>query len=136
MTAASPVKLVVEDGLAWILIDNPPVNATSQPVRAGIAEALAVAVADPAVGGIVLACEGSTFVAGADIREFGKPPVPPILPDLLRAIEDSPKPVVAAVHGTALGGGFELAMACHARIAAPGAAMGLPEVKLGLIPGA
>ncbi|MCZ8100400.1 MAG: 3-hydroxyacyl-CoA dehydrogenase NAD-binding domain-containing protein [Burkholderiales bacterium] len=136
MTAASPVKLVVEDGLAWILIDNPPVNATSQPVRAGIAEALASAVADPAVGGIVLACEGSTFVAGADIREFGKPPVPPILPDLLRAIEDSPKPVVAAVHGTALGGGFELAMACHARIAAPGAAMGLPEVKLGLIPGA
>lgn len=136
MTEKSPVRLVVEDGLAWILIDNPPVNATSQPVRAGIAEALAGAGADPAVGGIVLACEGSTFVAGADIREFGKPPVPPILPDLLRAIEESPKPIVAALHGTALGGGFELAMACHARIAAPGAAMGLPEVKLGLIPGA
>jgi 3-hydroxyacyl-CoA dehydrogenase len=136
MTAASPVRLVVDDGLAWILVDNPPVNATSQPVRAGIAEALAAAVADPAVGCIVLACEGSTFVAGADIREFGKPPVPPILPDLLRAVEDSPKPVVAALHGTALGGGFELAMACHARIAVPGAAMGLPEVKLGLIPGA
>jgi 3-hydroxyacyl-CoA dehydrogenase len=136
MTAASPVRLVVEDGLAWILVDNPPVNAASQPVRAGIAAALEDAVADPAVGAVVLACEGSTFVAGADIREFGKPPVPPLLPDLLRAVEASPKPVVAALHGTALGGGFELAMACHARVAAPGAAVGLPEVKLGLIPGA
>ena len=136
MTDASPVSLSVEDGLAWIVVDNPPVNATSQAVRAGIETALEKALADPAVTCIVIACAGRTFIAGADIREFGKPPLPPLLPDLLLAIEASTKPVVAAIHGTAMGGGLELAMSCRARVAAPGASMALPEVKLGLIPGA
>ncbi|MHB2166819.1 3-hydroxyacyl-CoA dehydrogenase NAD-binding domain-containing protein [Alsobacter sp. R-9] len=136
MTATSPVRSTVEDGIAWILIDHPPVNATSHAVRVGLDEALARAMADPAVVAAVIACEGTTFVAGADIREFGKPPVAPVLPDVLQRIEDAPKPVVAAVHGTALGGGCELALACHARVAHAKASLGLPEVKLGLVPGA
>jgi 3-hydroxyacyl-CoA dehydrogenase len=122
--------------LALILIDNPPVNAASQAVRQGLASAIEAAQADPAVEGIVIACEGRTFVAGADIREFGKPPLAPALSDVLAMIEASKKPVVAAVHGTALGGGFELALACHARVLDAQASVGLPEVKLGLIPGA
>ena len=84
----------------------------------------------------MIACAGRTFVAGADIREFGQPPREPHLPDVIDAIEACSKPVVAAVHGTALGGGCEIALACHARIADPGASFGLPEVKLGLVPGA
>jgi len=122
--------------VALILIDNPPVNATSQAVRAGLAEAVAAAKADPAIAAIVIAGEGRNFVAGADIREFGKPPLKPSLPDVLNEIEASSKPVVAAVHGVALGGGFELALACHARVLDPRARVGLPEVTLGLIPGA
>lgn len=136
MTDASPVSLAVADGIAWIVVDNPPVNATSQAVRAGLAAALERAAADAAVSCIVIACAGRTFIAGADIREFGKPPAAPVLPDLLLAIERSPRPVVAAIHGTAMGGGLELAMACHGRVAAATASMALPEVKLGLIPGA
>ncbi|WP_029085827.1 3-hydroxyacyl-CoA dehydrogenase NAD-binding domain-containing protein [Brevundimonas aveniformis] len=130
------VSLNRDGPVAVVLIDNPPVNAASHAVRAGIVAALNEANTDPAIGVIVLACAGRTFVAGADIKEFGKPPVAPILPDVCAALEASIRPVVAAMHGTTLGGGLELALACHARIAARDAQMGLPEVKLGLIPGA
>ncbi|MBK9081028.1 MAG: enoyl-CoA hydratase/isomerase family protein [Rhizobiales bacterium] len=133
MTAA---RYEARDGLGWIVIDNPPVNAASHAVRAGLAEAIGKAKADPAASAVVLACAGRTFVAGADIREFGKPIAPPSLPDILDAIEGLDKPVVAAIHGTALGGGFEIALACHARVLSKDASVGLPEVKLGIIPGA
>jgi 3-hydroxyacyl-CoA dehydrogenase len=130
------VSLSRDGDVAVILIDNPPVNAASQAVRAGVVDALATANADPAIAAIVIACAGKTFVAGADVKEFGKPPVPPFLPDVVLSIENSAKPVVAAVHGTALGGGFEIALAAHARIAVEDASFGLPEVKLGIVPGA
>lgn len=119
-----------------IMIDNPPVNAASHAVRAGLMAALAEANEDAQVQAIVLACAGRTFVAGADVKEFGQPPREPLLTEVVTAIEVSPKPVVAAVHGTALGGGFELALGAHARIASTDAQFGLPEVKLGIIPGA
>lgn len=130
------VRYAVADGIALIEIDNPPVNATSHGVRVGLTEALARAAADAAAEAIVIAAAGRTFVAGADIKEQGKPPQPPILPDVYMAIESCPKPVVAALHGTALGGGFELALAAHARVATADARVGLPEVTLGIIPGA
>ena len=132
---ASPVRIETTDGIALIVIDNPPVNATSQAVRAGLASAIRDASANAGIRAIVIACDGRTFVAGGDVREFGKPPLEPHLPDVCTAIETSPKPVVAAIHGTALGGGLELALSCHARIMAGDAKIGLPEVKLGLIPG-
>jgi 3-hydroxyacyl-CoA dehydrogenase len=130
------VRRETEGDVALVLIDNPPVNATSQAVREGLAKTVAAASADRTVAAIVIACEGRSFVAGADIREFGKPPLKPSLPDVLNDIEACKKPVVAAVHGVALGGGFELALACHARVLHREASVGLPEVKLGLIPGA
>src|ERR1700732_4599809 len=119
-----------------VTADNPPVNALKHEVRAGLTEALAQACDDDAVRAVVIACAARTFFAGADITEFGKPPQAPSLHDVITAIEAIPKPVVAALHGTALGGGFEVALACHFRVAAPGARLGLPEVKLGLLPGA
>ncbi len=119
-----------------IKIDSPPVNALSHKVRMGIMQALQSAIDDPATQAIVLKCAGRTFIAGADIREFGKPPLTPHLPDVVAALEASPKLVVAAIHGTALGGGFEIALGCHYRVAASDARLGLPEVKLGLMPGA
>lgn len=122
--------------VAVVAIDNPPVNAVSQQVRQGLLDALKFCEEDPNILSVVLFCKGRTFVAGADIKEFGKPPIEPYLPDVFLAIENSTKPWVAAIHGTALGGGLELAMVCHARIASPDAKMGLPEVNLGLIPGA
>ncbi|HXF52732.1 MAG TPA: 3-hydroxyacyl-CoA dehydrogenase NAD-binding domain-containing protein [Hyphomicrobiaceae bacterium] len=131
-----PVTRETRDGLALIWIDNPPVNALSQGVRAGLKAAFGAAIADGSVEAIVLACRGRTFVAGADIREFGKPPLPPPLYELCLSIEASPKPIVAAIHGSALGGGCEIALAAHGRIAASDARIGLPEVKLGIIPGA
>ncbi len=131
-----PVRVNVVDGVALVLIDNPPVNAAGHAVRAGLLDAVQRADSDPAVKAIVIAGEGRTFVAGGDIREFGKPPLEPHLPDVCNAIEASRKPVVAALHGTALGGGLEIALACHARVLDAGARVGLPEVKLGLIPGA
>jgi len=134
--AASPVRTERRGRVLLVTIDNPPVNALSQPVRAGLAEALRQAAADADVGAVVIACAGRTFSAGADIREFGKPPVPPVLPEVVATLAAFPKPVVAALHGTALGGGFELALGAHARVAAPDAKVGLPEVKLGIIPGA
>jgi 3-hydroxyacyl-CoA dehydrogenase len=124
------------DTIALVAIDNPPVNAASHAVRSVLRAAIAGALADPAVAAIVLACEGRTFVAGADVREFDQPPAPPLLPEIIDAIESAGKPVIAAIHGTALGGGFEIALGCHWRIATAGAKLGLPEVTLGLLPGA
>jgi 3-hydroxyacyl-CoA dehydrogenase len=129
-------RLTVEGDIGVVTLNSPPVNALSQAVRAGILENVNKAVADPAVKAIVLICEGRTFIAGADITEFGKPRKEPSLPEAQAAIENSPKPVVAAIHGTALGGGFEVALCCHYRVAVPSAKCGLPEVKLGLLPGA
>ncbi len=126
----------VADGIATIEIDNPPVNATSHGMRVATMAALARAAGDPAVEAIVLAAAGRTFIAGADLREQGKPSVPPVTPDICSAVEASEKPVVAAIHGTALGGGFEIALAAHGRIATADARVGLPEVTLGIIPGA
>ena len=116
--------------------NNPPVNALGQAVRAGLADAMEQAAADDTIKAIVICCEGRTFFAGADITEFGKPPVGPSLPEVVDVIEASAKPVVAAIHGTALGGGLEVALACHYRIAVASARLGLPEVKLGILPGA
>jgi len=130
------VDLRRDDGIAVVTVDNPPVNALKHEVRAGLAEALRQTRDDPAVKAVVMACAGRTFFAGADITEFGKPPQAPGLGEVITAIEALPKPMVAALHGTALGGGFELALACHFRVAVAGARVGLPEVKLGLLPGA
>ena len=130
------VQLEVRDGIAVITIDNPPVNALSRHVREGICNTVRAAVADSEVTGIVLACAGRTFIAGADITEFDKPMQPPGFLEMVDVLDDSPKPVVAAIHGTALGGGLETTLACHFRVAVPSARFGLPEVKLGLCPGA
>ena len=119
-----------------ILSNNPPVNALSTAVRQGLVDAIAQAEADEGVKAVVIACEGQTFFAGADITEFGKPPQQPWLPMVVDTIENCAKPVVAAIHGTALGGGLEVALACHYRVADPSAKLGTPEVKLGLLPGA
>lgn len=119
-----------------IVSNNPPVNALGAAVRQGLKAGIEEALSDDSVKAVVIRCDGRTFFAGADITEFGKPPVEPSLPDVIDAIENSPKPVVAAIHGTALGGGLEVALGCHYRVAVPSAKVGLPEVKLGLIPGA
>ncbi|MBC7157176.1 MAG: enoyl-CoA hydratase/isomerase family protein, partial [Rhodobacteraceae bacterium] len=133
---AGPVETLNVEGVALVTIDNPPVNALSHPVRAGLVAAIAAAEADPAVAAIVLTGAGRTFPAGADIREFDTPPQDPWLPEVCDRIEDCAKPVVAALHGTALGGGYELALAAHWRIAQATARIGLPEVTLGILPGA
>src|SRR3954466_10942804 len=130
------VKLERHDVVAVVTVNSPPVNALSAAVRGGIFESIKSAIADPEVKAIVLTCGGRTFIAGADITEFGKPPKPPGLHEVLAVMESSPKPVVAAIHGTALGGGLEVALACHFRVATRDAKLGLPEVKLGLLPGA
>jgi 3-hydroxyacyl-CoA dehydrogenase len=131
----SPVSYERVDDIGVITIDNPPVNALSHAVRAGIQEHLRAAQSD-GCRAILILCSGRTFIAGADIREFGKPPQEPHLPDLCNEIEDASTLVVAAIHGTALGGGFEVALSSHYRCAVPSAKVGLPEVKLGLLPGA
>jgi 3-hydroxyacyl-CoA dehydrogenase len=133
---SQPVKLIRDGGVGIITVNNPPVNALSQPVRGGLKAALSEANADPGLSALVIHCEGRTFIAGADIREFGQPLKLPGLDEVIDAVENSPKPVVAAIHGTALGGGFEVTLGCHYRVAAPSAKVGLPEVKLGLLPGA
>jgi 3-hydroxyacyl-CoA dehydrogenase len=121
-------------GIIWI--NNPPVNAISVGVREAMIDGCAKLNADPEIKAGVLACEGRTFMAGADITEFGKPPLSPGLHEAINAIENSPKPIVAAIHGTAFGGGLESALACHYRVAIASAQVGLPEVKLGILPGA
>ncbi|WP_414901555.1 3-hydroxyacyl-CoA dehydrogenase NAD-binding domain-containing protein [Sphingomonas flavalba] len=133
---SSPISTERHGDVLVITSDNPPVNALGAAVRTGLDAAIRAAVADDAVKAVVIRCEGRTFFAGADITEFGKPPVDPWLPALVDTIEASPKPVVAAIHGTALGGGLETALGCHYRIAVPSAKLGTPEVKLGLLPGA
>ena len=130
------VGLQKDGEIAVITVDNPPVNALKQVVRAGLLSTLTQARDDAATRAIVLVGAGRTFIAGADITEFSKPSQPPSLPEIIGLIENSPKPVIAAMHGTPLGGGLELTLACHFRIAAPGTRLGLPEIKLGLIPGA
>ncbi len=130
------VSLERDGEVALIVIDNPPVNALSHHVRQGILDGVEAARGDDSVAAIVLTCRGRTFIAGADISEFGKPPQGPNLGDVQAAMESSPKPVVAAIHGNALGGGFEVAMCANYRVAVPGTNFGFPEVKLGLLPGA
>src|SRR5271170_7624517 len=123
-----------EIGIIWI--NNPPVNAISVGVRVAILDGVAKLTQDSDIKAGVLACEGRTFMAGADITEFGKPPLSPGLHEAIAALENSAKPIVAAIHGTALGGGLEVALACHYRVAVATAKVGLPEVKLGILPGA
>lgn len=137
MTAINEVvDLATEGAIAVVTVASPPVNALSANVRTGIAEAVQKAGADAAVKAVVIHCAGRTFIAGADITEFGKPPKGVPLNEVNAILEACPKPVVAAIHGTALGGGLELALSCHYRVAVPSAKLGLPEVKLGLVPGA
>ncbi|WP_429809522.1 3-hydroxyacyl-CoA dehydrogenase NAD-binding domain-containing protein [Ensifer sp. B1-9] len=130
------VSARLEEGVLVVAIDNPPVNALSSHVRSGLMAALDHAAELSAVAGIVITGAGNTFIGGADIREFGKPPIEPTLPEVIERIETFDKSVVSAVNGAALGGGCEVALACHGRVAGGKASFGLPEVKLGLVPGA
>lgn len=130
------VRLERDGDVAVIVIHNPPINAGSVAVREGLMAAIATLKSDDSLQAAVLIGAGSTFIAGSDLREFGRPLAEPQLPAVIKAIEDCGKPVVAALHGAALGGGFELALGCDARVMAPGTVVGLPEVTLGIIPGA
>ena len=130
------VDFDVEQGIAVITVNNPPVNALSHAVREGIYDGVRKALDDDSVTGVVIFCEGRTFIAGADISEFGSAPKEPHLPAVLSLLDESTKPIVAAVHGTALGGGLETTLCCNYRVAVSGAKFGLPEVHLGLLPGA
>lgn len=132
----SVTDLTLDGDVAVITLNSPPVNALSAKVREGLFEAFKAANANDAAKAIVLICEGRTFIAGADITEFGGAMAGPGLPEVQDQIEGSPKPVVAAIHGTALGGGLEVALCAHYRVAVPSAKLGLPEVALGLLPGA
>ena len=138
MSDETPVSVTMQkDGeIAVVIVNNPPVNALSWHVRQGLKDNFEAALADDGVKAIVLRCDGATFIAGADISEFGKPPRGPDFNAVLNMIEAATKPVVAAIHGTALGGGLETALVCHYRVAVPSAKLGVPEVKLGLLPGA
>ena len=133
---SSPVSLCRDNDIGVIRIHYPPVNALGQGVREGLQRCLQEALADDQIKAVIVTGEGKTFPAGADIREFGKPPQPPALPDVINEYEASSKPVIAAIHGTALGGGLEVALGCDYRVALDSARLGLPEVKLGLLPGA
>ena len=132
----SPISTHRHGDVLVVTSNNPPVNALGAAVRQGLVAAIEQAEGDDAIKAVVIRCEGQTFFAGADITEFGKPPVMPWLPTVVDAIENCTKPVVAAIHGTALGGGLEIALGCHYRVAVPDAKLGVPEVKLGLLPGA
>ncbi|PIG07902.1 3-hydroxyacyl-CoA dehydrogenase NAD-binding domain-containing protein [Comamonas sp. 26] len=134
--AASVVELKQDGDVLLVTINNPPVNALGAAVRQGLVAAMEQADASAAVKAVLIVGQGKAFIAGADIREFGKSPVEPFLPDVCNRIEACTKPVVAVIHGAALGGGLEIAMAAHHRLALPAAKLGLPEVSLGLIPGA
>ena len=124
------------DDVAVLRIQNPPVNALSQLVRQGLMDGMDRAEADTGVKAVLVVGEGRAFIAGADITEFGKPPLEPWLPDVCNRIEASPLLVIASMHGVSLGGGLEVALSAHYRIAQPSARVGLPEVHLGLLPGA
>ncbi|WP_295563957.1 3-hydroxyacyl-CoA dehydrogenase NAD-binding domain-containing protein [uncultured Sphingomonas sp.] len=132
----SPIRTERHDDVLVIISDNPPVNALGAAVRQGLEAAIKEGVADASIAAMVIRCDGRTFFAGADITEFGKPMAEPGLPTVVDMIEASTKPIVAAIHGTALGGGCEVALGCHYRVAVPSAKLGTPEVKLGLLPGA
>ncbi len=135
-TETSPISTHRHGDVLIVTSNNPPVNALGAAVRQGLVAAIEEAEGDEAIKAVVIRCEGQTFFAGADITEFGKPPVMPWLPTVVDTIENCSKPVVAAIHGTALGGGLEIALGCHYRVAVPDAKLGVPEVKLGLLPGA
>jgi 3-hydroxyacyl-CoA dehydrogenase len=132
----TPIRTERHDDVLVIISNNPPVNALGAAVRQGLEAAIKDGVADASITAMVIRCDGRTFFAGADITEFGKPMVEPGLPTVVDMIEASSKPVVAAIHGTALGGGCEVTLGCHYRVAVPSAKIGTPEVKLGLLPGA
>ena len=134
--ATGPVARAMHGDVLVVTIDNPPVNALGVDVRRGLTAAIDAAGADAVVKAVLIVGTGKTFIGGADIREFGKPPMTPFLPDVCNGIEACSKPVVAVIHGAALGGGLEIALAAHYRLALPGAKLGLPEVALGLLPGA
>ena len=137
MTSINEVtNLNINDNVAILTLNSPPVNALSANVREGLDKGIKEAIANRNVDAIVLICDGRTFIAGADISEFGKEPKGPSLFEVQEELENSPKPIIAAIHGTALGGGLEVALTCHYRIAVPSAKCGLPEVSLGLLPGA
>jgi len=135
-TFSATVSSTIRDGVLVVTIDNAPVNATSVDVRSGLEKALTHAETSPDVIGLVITGAGKTFIGGADIKEFGKPAMEPTLPAVIEKIENFSKPVVAALNGAALGGGLEVVFACHHRVASLSAQVGLPEVKLGLVPGA
>ncbi|WP_435661699.1 FAD-dependent oxidoreductase [Leisingera caerulea] len=130
------VNLAMDDGIAVVTVENPPVNALSHAVRAGLQDCLRRALNCAQTKAVVICCAGRSFFSGADIREFGKPPQAPVLPDLINEIEAAPVPVIAAMHGNALGGGLEIALGAHYRVAVKDTRFGLPEVSLGLLPGA
>ncbi|MDQ2893049.1 MAG: enoyl-CoA hydratase/isomerase family protein, partial [Pseudomonadota bacterium] len=132
----SPIRTERHDDVLVIISNNPPVNALGAAVRQGLEAAIKEGVADASIKAMVIRCDGRTFFAGADITEFGKPMQEPGLGTVIDMIEASDKPVVAAIHGTALGGGCEVTLGCHYRVAVPSAKIGTPEVKLGLLPGA
>ena len=132
----SLASLDLDGHIGIIRIDNPPVNALNNALRAALVSILEGARHNAAIEGLVLTCAGRTFIAGADISEFGQPPQRPTTIDVITAIEQMGKPVVAALFGTPMGGGFEVALGCHFRVAAPGTRVALPEIKLGLMPGA
>jgi 3-hydroxyacyl-CoA dehydrogenase len=130
------VSGTIDNGILVVTLDNAPVNATSVDVRAGLEKALSHAESSASVDAVVITGAGKTFIGGADIKEFGKPALDPTLPSVIEKIENLAKPVVAAINGAALGGGLEVALACHCRVSSPTAQVGLPEVKLGIVPGA
>jgi len=129
------LTVVKHEGIAFVAVDNPPVNALNLELRQAMLRAVSDIDKDSEVLGVVLHCTGRTFIAGADIAEFARPPVAPHLPEVVKAIEQSNKPWIAAIHGRALGGGLEVSLACHYRVAMENSLLGLPEVTLGIIPG-
>lgn len=133
--APNPVSVEIIEGIALVTIDSPPLNTLSTPVRRGLLDAVQTAESDPSVRAIVFVCEGRSFIAGAEISEFGKPRQPPVTAEVVKILEAARHPVIAVLHGTALGGGLEFAMGCHYRVALSGTKLGLPEVKLGILPG-
>ncbi|WP_283740099.1 3-hydroxyacyl-CoA dehydrogenase NAD-binding domain-containing protein [Chelatococcus albus] len=132
----SPVSVTVRGRVAVVTVDHPPVNALSGPARQGLLDVLSALAADAAIAAVVIAGGPGRFIAGADIREMNAPPAPPLLPDVVAALDGLDKPIVAAIDGPALGGGLEIALACDCRLASPGASLGLTEARLGLVPGA